>query len=112
MLPWNSVQCNYIGTDVTGTLDLGNGVFGVVIGDSSSNDIGGTPPGAGNLISGNDASGIRIETYGGVASGKPIQGNYIGTDATGTLDLGNSQHGVHLTAGENAIGGRQRPPAT
>jgi hypothetical protein len=41
----NSIHPDYIGTDVTGTLHLGNGVYGVVVGDSSSNTIGGTETG-------------------------------------------------------------------
>ena len=61
----NLVQGNYIGTDSTGTVALGNGRSGVRISsaigstDSAShNTIGGTAAGAGNLISGNKEDGV------------------------------------------------------
>ena len=100
----NVVQGNYIGTDVTGTVALGNGGYGVGISDSASgNLIGGTAPGAGNLISANASDGVRLFNS---ATGNTIQGNYIGTDASGTAALGNAANGVLLTsASNNTIGG-------
>jgi len=101
----NLVQGNYIGTDVTGTADLGNSYAGVAIGDAPGNTIGGTAPGARNVISGNDGYGGVEIVYGG-ASGNLVQGNYIGTDFTGTADLGNSAYGVTVVgAPSNTIGG-------
>ncbi len=91
----NLVQGNYIGTDASGTLDLGNTMDGVFIGfGSSNNTIGGTIVGARNLISGNDEAGVLIAEVG--TDGNVVQGNYIGTDVTGTLPLGNLMDGVHL----------------
>src|SRR5262249_31451688 len=56
----NLIQGNSIGTDITGTVDFGNTTRGIyAIG--THNLIGGTTPGAGNLISGNDGEGIYIE---------------------------------------------------
>src|SRR5258705_10108593 len=79
------VQGNYIGTDVTGTLSLGNINNGVLLETGSSgNTIGGTATGAGNLISGNGDFGIAIGT-----SSNVIQGNFIGTDASGKQPLPN-----------------------
>jgi uncharacterized repeat protein (TIGR01451 family)/CSLREA domain-containing protein len=96
----NTVLCNYIGTDVTGTVALG-GSLGIGL-QSSNNTIGGTGPGAGNLISGN-GTGIEISPFGAGSSitGTVIQGNLIGTDRTGTLDLGNNGSGIQIfgTAG-------------
>ena len=46
----NHIEGNYIGTDVTGTLALGNQYNGIAIESSSSNTIGGTSAGAGNVI--------------------------------------------------------------
>ncbi|HEX8217915.1 MAG TPA: S-layer homology domain-containing protein [Chloroflexia bacterium] len=101
------IEGNFIGTDSSGIQDLGNGRHGVFA-LSSSNTIGGTTPGARNLISGNNASGIYIGAY----PGNVVQGNYIGTDKAGTADLGNSQDGVTISgtsvtgiAGSNVIGG-------
>ena len=72
----NVVQGNRIGTDISGAINLGNGGPGVDIShDASGNTIGGTDPGAGNLISRNGNAGIRIETGNG-ASGYPT-GNSI-----------------------------------
>ncbi len=106
----NKVQGNYIGTDVNGTAPVPNG-YGVLISDAPSNTIGGTAAWAGNLISGNNDYGIYI--YGtGTATGNLVQANYIGTDATGTVDLGNTPHGIRIWGGSNnTIGGTVRAAA-
>ena len=95
----NLVQGNLIGTDASGTADLGNRI-GVRV-DGTGNTIGGTVAGARNVISGNDTSGVEIRT------GNVVQGNFIGTDAAGTNPLGNAVHGVFVPAITfgNAIGG-------
>ncbi len=103
----NVIEGNYIGTDVSGTLDLGNrGVqdSGIDIIGSSNNTIGGTSPGQGNLISGNDWYGIAVT--GPNASNNLIVGNIIGLDASGTSALGNALAGISLyDASSNIIGG-------
>ncbi|MBI3951810.1 MAG: hypothetical protein HY314_15280 [Acidobacteria bacterium] len=99
----NRVQGNFIGTDITGTADLGNAVHGVVITNALNNTIGGTMPGAANVMSGNDNDGVSIGGAG--ATGNVVQGNYIGTDVSGTADLGNSLQGVNIAASNNTIGG-------
>ena len=73
---------------------------------ASNNTIGGASPGAGNLISGNGHDGVLLDVQGGPPiTGNLIQGNYIGTDATGTHALGNAT-GVHIVgASNNTIGG-------
>ena len=97
----NKVMGNYIGTDASGTKDLGNGSHGVSIDNVPNNTIGGTTTGTRNVISGNDGQGVAI--FGN--HGK-ITGNYVGTDATGTKDLGNTYHGVYIDYGkDNTIGG-------
>ena len=48
----NLIQGNTIGTDLTGTLALGNTYEGIYLERAPTNTIGGTAPGAGNLISG------------------------------------------------------------
>jgi CSLREA domain-containing protein len=104
------IEGNFIGTDVTGTLDRGNGNDGVALFDSPSQTVvGGTTPAARNLISGNDDQGIDLGTS-GTPGGQPeahrIQGNYIGTDRSGTKDLGNRICGVSLIDTEgNTLGG-------
>ena len=57
----NSVQGDYIGTDITGTVALPNGDDGVYIsGGAANNTIGGTVTGARNLISGNAGEGVDM----------------------------------------------------
>ena len=56
---FNVIEGNFIGTDVTGTLDLGNGNAGVLIGQAANNTVGGTTAAARNLISGN-LEGVTI----------------------------------------------------
>ena len=57
----NVIAGNYIGLDVTGTIDMGNTNQGISIFiDSSNNTVGGTAAGAGNVISGNNGIGIAI----------------------------------------------------
>ena len=98
----NTVEGNYIGVDVTGSKALGNGSSGIEI-DGDSNIIGGTVAGAGNVISGNRGNGVYI--YG--SKFNVVQGNHIGTDATGLVALGNLGAGVFIEANapNNTIGG-------
>src|SRR5262249_6493507 len=100
------VQGNFIGTDVTGTVALGNNPnAGVGLNGGVSNDIiggltatPGTPPG--NLISGHtNNTGVII---GG--DGNLIQGNIIGADITGTQPLGNPG-GILINGHGNTVGG-------
>jgi hypothetical protein len=88
----NTVSGNYIGTDASGTLALGNIRRGVMISDAQWNIIGGDTPGERNLISGNNPgcvfdSAMIIHDYG--AMNNTVKGNYIGTDASGTSALPN-----------------------
>ncbi len=98
----NTVQGNFIGTDVNGTADLGNSSVGIQLNSGSSNTIGGTATGARNIISGN-SSGIGISG----SNSNNILGNYIGTDTTGSVDMGNDFSGIFLEGGSasNTIGG-------
>jgi titin len=97
----NVIQDCYIGVDPTGTSALANGGAGILISATSdSNAVGG--PGVGNIISGNGASGINIGGDGNV-----IQGNFLGTDPSGTTGLGNTDHGILLSAAAgNVVGGQ------
>lgn len=102
------IKGNYIGTNAAGTAALGGGgIF--IFGGGSNNLIGGTGPGARNVVSGNATSGagINISTFESAgATGNIVQGNYIGTNASGTAALPNSGHGVALDGvSGNIIGG-------
>ena len=90
----NAFYGNYIGTDISGTADLGNGGIGIRMHNGNgSYIIGGSGAGEGNVISGNGSFGIRI------MSGTTVMGNYIGTDYAGTSDLGNDDTGIYLRGG-------------
>ena len=102
----NEVKGNYIGTDVTGALPVGNGAAGVsIIFGANLNLIGGNEPGAGNVLSGNGWYGVQLQDAG--TSGNRVQGNYIGTDVTGTAAIPNAKDGVVIANGasDNLIGG-------
>jgi RHS repeat-associated protein/CSLREA domain-containing protein len=99
----NQIQGNYIGITLDGSEALGN-YRGVFIDNSPDNTIGGTQAGAGNVISASDQYGVYLNGSG--ASGNLVQGNYIGTDASGTIALGNTNRGVHIQGAiNNTIGG-------
>ncbi len=100
----NRVQGNFIGTDVNGAADLGNNSNGVSINDARGNIIGGTTNIERNVISGNNGAGIEI--LGSGATMNQVLGNFIGVNAAGTADLGNSGSGVSISgASGNIIGG-------
>lgn len=101
----NVVAGNLIGTDATGTNALGNGVYGVVITHGSANTVGGTAPGARNVICRNEYAGVAVVYP--AASNNVVQANFIGVDVTGTNGLGNGQFGVLISgvSSGNLVGG-------
>jgi titin len=100
----NVVSGNYIGTSVTGLAALGNVFSGMEVAASSSNLIGGTSPGAGNVISGNGQSGIYFISA--PTTSNLVQGNYIGVNANGTAAISNGEDAVTITGvSGNTIGG-------
>ena len=110
------VRGNFIGTDVTGTAAITPSTGFGIIDKGSSDRIGGqqgtTPGGACtgdcNLISGNDRDGgILIDQ---AATGSLVQGNFIGTDVTGTASISNgafpgNSNGIKIVAAGATIGG-------
>lgn len=123
-----TVEGNYIGLDVTGAKALSNGGDGVGLGIGNpfpplvvqgqtvpegpafNTSIGGSTPGAGNVISGNSGNGIEVLgllNFGTETPAHSIEGNLIGTDASGSAALGNSGAGVLLGNGtyNTTVGG-------
>jgi titin len=99
---YNLVEGDRIGTDTRGTAalpNLGDGIDVHLPYYSAWNTIGGAAPGAGNLISGNDGDGILI-----ASSATRVEGNFIGTDASGTAALPNLGDGVDIPGSGNTIG--------
>ncbi len=89
------VEGNYIGTDVTGIRPLQNHADGIYFAAGTGNTIGGTIPGSANVISSN-GTGIDFAT-GGYSS--VVEGNLIGTDASGVQPLGNGGNGIQIEGG-------------
>ncbi len=102
----NRVQGNFVGLDRNGTTGFGNTESGVRV-ETPGNLIGGTAAGAGNVISDNGElggdAGVFISGTGAINN--VVQGNKIGTDVSGTSNLGNL-NGVSVTgASDTTIGG-------
>jgi len=108
---YNLIQGNYIGLDSTGTKKIGNWGNGITVNGGLNTLIGGTEAGAGNVISGNGTGeaeqrpGSGVELRGGNAT--QIEGNMIGTDKTGKIDIGNNLQGIDVgpLAEDTVIGG-------
>jgi titin len=107
--PNNLIEGNYIGTNAAGSAAVPNVCDGIAAYTTISHDnlIGGTVPGARNIISGNGIPG----GCGGVAFGIEIRdavntqvaGNYIGTSPSGGAAMGNLGGGVALDGGSHSI---------
>ncbi len=103
------IQGNFIGTNILGTMAIPNGDSGVEIDEAASGIlIGGfSDPGvcskACNLISGNDEHGILVDES--QSDGIVTQGNFIGTDASGTLAVPNLQDGIEMDGVAHTVGG-------
>jgi parallel beta-helix repeat protein len=115
----NTVVDNRIGTNAAGTSAIANRGDGIwITAGSRGNEIGGTAfvdtvtgkannptgskgtvtpvfvvPPLGNLISGNRGNGVLIDA---LSRGNTLNGNFIGTTASGDAALGNAGNGVWL----------------
>ncbi|SFZ89409.1 hypothetical protein SAMN05428642_101246 [Flaviramulus basaltis] len=100
-------QSNYIGIKPDGTTINTNTGGGLFFNNSGDNQIGGTQPNEGNLISGNGVGGLTFEglTTNSAAKNNIIEGNLIGTDASGTLNKGNRFNVQFINAPNNILGG-------
>ena len=105
----NVILGNFIGTDLAGTVPLGNGDDGIQILGAPGNTVGGTVLGAGNVISANGSNGIFVLSAG--ATGNVVRGNSIGTDVSGTSDLGNLSNGVNVQGVSGTTIGGSAPGA-
>jgi titin len=85
---------NYIGTNAAGTAAVANGFSGILVWAGADNTrIGTDGNGIGdlaeqNVISGNLSHGVDVRNDG--TTNTWVAGNLIGTDFTGTQDLGNA----------------------
>lgn len=100
---YNEIRGNIIGLNRTGQDTITNGFHGIEIQSSSKHN----KIGPGNVISGNNSSGINI--YGTGSDSTLIMGNYIGTDASGTKRVGSQRYGISIMnkSRYNTIGGSE-----
>jgi hypothetical protein len=96
----NIVLMNYIGTDITGTLDMGNAHEGVCLCEGTHDNLVND-----NLISGNDYDGVGIQGYNNqpfpavppiITNFNIIGDNIIGLAVDTVTPLPNSCHGVAI----------------
>jgi CSLREA domain-containing protein len=99
----NIVSGNISGLTADGTVALGNTDDGVNIYEGADNTIiGGDTSAERNVTSGNGNDGINISDV--TSTNTIITGNYVGTNAAGDADRGNSIFGINLT-GTATVGG-------
>jgi parallel beta-helix repeat protein len=89
----NTVQGNFIGTDASGTLPRAIAFTGISVSSATNILIGGSSPGARNVI-GACGTGIFLQS----SSGHLVQGNLIGTDVSGHYNLGCTSDGMDMQA--------------
>jgi hypothetical protein len=108
----NRIAMNFIGTDASGTVAIGNRQNGIRLTSGANfNRIGGQStdgndptagvfarPPQGNLISGNGQNGALIDSR---ADRNELSGNFIGTDAGGDAPLGNRLDGLAIINADN-----------
>lgn len=102
-----TIQGNQVGVDSAGTLSR-FGEAGIYIGNSAFSTVGGTGAGQGNVIAGTQDSvgtnsgppgALKLSVSSGIVT---ILGNHIGTDASGTANLGGNSDGIFI--GEGSTG--------
>jgi CSLREA domain-containing protein len=98
----NVVRANLIGVDASGSKALSNRNGVHIYAEAEANLIGGSHPSDRNIISGSEGVGITI-----MGGANIVQGNYIGTDLSGTAAIPNAMEGIWIAPGaqDNLIGG-------
>lgn len=99
----NQIQGNYIGVNAAGTTAVPNGGDGVSLTRANNILVGGTTVGSRNVISGNLGHGVSVGSSSAI---NQLFGNFIGTNAGGSLAVPNGGHGVAVSsANGTTIGG-------
>ncbi|MEI2751790.1 MAG: cadherin-like domain-containing protein [Nitrospira sp.] len=97
----NQILGNYIGLDAAGTGAIGNRSGIWVSGGADATLIGGTTAAHRNVIAVTVNEGIGIVDTG--TNDTIVQGNYIGTDATGTAAMGTGRSAVTAAGGTGTV---------
>ncbi len=87
-----NITNNYIGTDISGTIDMGNNENGLVSTFCDGCTI------QDNVVSGNNDHGIIIQF---AQNNSIVRNNIIGSDPSGTVSLGNTNFGINVESGTN-----------
>ena len=99
----NTISGNIAGLTSNGATSLGNSNDGINVSNGADNTvIGGDTAAERNIASGNGNDGINITDV--AATNTTITGNYVGTNAAGDTDRGNTVFGINLT-GTATVGG-------
>ncbi len=99
---------NFIGTTKTGYVALPNQLGGLILSDCQRNTVGGTEPGARNIISGNLQDGVFVEgppdfsDENQIPDSNHVVGNFIGLKPNST-PLPNGRNGVNIVRGRNNV---------
>jgi hypothetical protein len=90
----NRIECTYVGLAPDGVTPKGNAGNGIHLVDSAGNVVGGPSAITRNVIAANSGEGLRID--GAPATNNVVEGNYVGTDSTGTAARGNAASGIYI----------------
>ncbi len=102
-VPGATIEGNLIGTDATGASAIGTYPTSYP-GYAMWFRPGATPSTIrDNVVAGGAAGGILVDIPS--PSETIVQGNFIGTDVTGTVNLGNPRSGIFLAASDAKVGG-------
>lgn len=93
------IKGNYIGIGANGTSDIGNELGGITIDYVNDLTIGGPNAGDANVFSGNGDGGIQPDGCNNIV----IQGNFIGTDYSGTVAVPNGHKGISALGTTNLL---------
>lgn len=99
------IKGNYIGIGADGVSIIPNELGGITVDFVRDLTIGGPIPGDANVFSGNGDGGIQPDGSDNIV----IQGNFIGTDYTGTVSLPNQRKGISFVGSSNSIIGGVNP---
>lgn len=99
------VRGNSVGTDLTATRAIGNGLAGIEIDRAAGVLVGGPSAGDRNVISGNTGDGVVVRD----TTAAEIRGNYVGLSGSGLGRLGNQGNGivVERSSGVNIYDGNR-----
>ncbi len=94
----NVIAGNYLGLNAAGVVGNPNAFHGVHISSGTNNLVGGPAVADRNVIASNPAGEVFVFA----GDGQRIEGNYLGTDETGTVGIGGGG-GVNLESALNSV---------